>query len=132
MGPPLRLLLDTHVLLWWFSTSPSMSQTARLALEDATNDVYVSAASAFEIATKFAIGKLPEGERLAFDFESMAQSQGFLPLPITSRAAAQGGRLPLYHKDPFDRILIAQALNQDLTLVSNEKLFDAYGVSRLW
>jgi PIN domain nuclease of toxin-antitoxin system len=120
----LRLLLDTHTLLWWFSTSPSMSQIARAAIEDEANDVYVSAVSAFEIATKFTIGKLPEGGRLSTNFEEMTQGQNFLLLPISPRDGARGGRLPLHHRYPFDRILIAQAIGLDLTLVSNEKLFD--------
>jgi PIN domain nuclease of toxin-antitoxin system len=109
-----------------------MLQIARAAIEDEANDFYVSAVSAFEIATKFTIGKLPEGGRLSTNFEEMGQGQNFLLLSITPRDGARGGRLPFHHKDPFDRILIAQALNRDLTLISNEKQFDAYGVKRLW
>jgi PIN domain nuclease of toxin-antitoxin system len=125
-------LLDTHTLIWWFSTSPAMSDKARSAIEDDGATVFASAVCAFEIATKFTLGKLPEAARLSFHFEEMALGQGFRLLPVSAADASLAGRLPLHHKDPFDRLLIAQALANSLMLLSNESLFDSYGVSRLW
>jgi PIN domain nuclease of toxin-antitoxin system len=85
-----------------------------------------------EIATKFRLGKLPSAARLAQDFEAVTDGQGFEPLSISTRHAHLAGSLAIAHKDPFDRLLIAQALLDDLTLVSNEAVFDGYGVVRLW
>lgn len=109
-----------------------MSHFARRAIDVADNSVLVSAVSAFEIATKHGIGKLPEGAQLASSFDALVEGQGFERLPITTADGARAGSLPLHHRDPFDRILIAQALGGDFTIVSNEKLFDEYGVNRLW
>lgn len=132
MGSGLKLLLDTHALLWWFSTSPSMSSEARVLIEGGEVGVWVSAVSAFEIATKYALGKLPEGAAFAHDFQNLVESQEFTILPIDVADACRAGSLPFHHKDTFDRLLIAQALERSMTLISNETLFDRYGVARLW
>ena len=132
MGASLKLLLDTHAVLWWFSTSPQMSEAAISAIDDEENEIFVSAVSSFEIATKFTLGKLPEGGRLSTNFDEMTLGQGFEPLQITTRDGARAGRLPFFHKDPFDRLLAAQAMGHNITLVSKDKIFDDYGVSRLW
>jgi PIN domain nuclease of toxin-antitoxin system len=127
-----RLLLDTHAFIWWIAGNPSLSATAQAAIDDPTNDVFVSAASAWEIATKHRIGKLPDAAALAADVEAAIADQGFAALPITIRHAQLAGSLPGPHRDPFDRMLIAQAILESATLLSNETVFDAHGVNRLW
>jgi PIN domain nuclease of toxin-antitoxin system len=128
----LRLLLDTHALLWWLLNDEALSRVARQAIADEENDVFVSAVSAWEITTKRRIGKLPSAALVAADVAFAVASEGFAELPVTIRDGQIAGGLPAIHKDPFDRMLIAQAVNQDLVLVSNEALFNAYGVARLW
>ena len=128
----MRLLLDTHALIWWLAGDRSLSAAAREAVADLDNDVFVSAASAWEITTKYRIGKLPEAHALAADVASAIASQGFVGLPITVLHGQAAGSLPGPHRDPFDRMLIAQATLGDLVLVSNEVIFDRYGVRRLW
>ncbi len=128
----MRLLLDTHAVLWWFLDHPALSAAARSAIEAEDAEVLVSAVSAMEVTTKFRLGKLPQAAALADRFEEMVEGYGFGPLPIALRHASLAGSLSLPHKDPFDRLLIAQALVEDLLLVSNERLFDASGVQRLW
>ena len=128
----MRLLLDTHAIIWWTGGSPQLSPLAKAAIQDADNEVFVSAASAMEIATKFRLGKLPEAERLALDFAGEAAADGFQTLSINVQHGQRAGELPIAHKDPFDRFLIAQAIMEDLVLVSNEQIFDNFGVTRLW
>ena len=128
----MRLLLDTHALLWWVTDDRQLSQDTRRAIEDNANDVLVSAAVAWEIATKHRIGKLPEAGRLVGDFVEAIALEGFQGLPITVDDGARAGALPGPLRDPFDRMLIAQALSRGLALISNETLFDRYGVHRLW
>jgi PIN domain nuclease of toxin-antitoxin system len=128
----MRLLLDTHALIWWVSDNPALSRTASNAIGDPVNEIVISAASAWEIATKHRIGKLPDAGPLAIDFVQAIAAEGFAELPITVRDGETAGRLPGPHRDPFDLMLIAQALNGSLTLISNERLFDRYGVARLW
>ena len=126
------LLIDTHALIWWAVEDPQLSQAASNAIRDESNEVYVSAATAWEIATKHRVGKLPKANELVFDIEEYMASQNFLELPVTISDALRAGSLPSHHRDPFDRMLIAQAISEDLALVSNETLFDRYGVRRLW
>ena len=128
----MRLLLDTHALIWWLAGDPALSSTAREAIGDGYNAVAVSAVSAMEVATKVRIGKLPGAVLLAQDFEAIVAGQGFVELPITMRHARLAGDMQIPHKDPFDRLLIAQAQTDDLVLVSNEALFDGFAVRRLW
>ena len=128
----MRLLLDTHAFLWWLEGNPRLSITAQSAIGDLTNTILVSAASAWEITTKHRIGKLPGAAVVAQDVPGCLATQGFEALPITLGDAAWAGNLVGEHRDPFDRILIAQALTHNLTLASIEKIFDAYGVRRLW
>jgi PIN domain nuclease of toxin-antitoxin system len=127
-----RLLLDTHVLIWWLAGDPMLSANAKAAIADPGNEALVSAASAWEIATKYRIGKLPQAAALAVDMPGVLAGQGFVELPITVRHGQAAGSLPGPHRDPFDRMLIAQAVLVDLVLVSNEAVFDRYGVRRLW
>ena len=128
----MRLLLDTHAFIWWLAGSERLPQSARHAISDEANEKLISAAAAWEIATKYRLGKLPSAEAVAIDVAGAIASQGFDELPITVADAARAGALPGPHRDPFDRMLIAQALLGNLILVSNESLFDRYGVRRLW
>ena len=134
MGGPLavRALLDTHAFLWWIADSGRLSVMARRVIADETNDIAVSAASAWEISTKFRLGKLPGGEAVATDVVASIAGQGFTELAISVADAAHAGRLPGPHRDPFDRMLAAQALSRDLAFVSVDTVFDRYGVNRLW
>jgi PIN domain nuclease of toxin-antitoxin system len=127
-----RLLLDTHTLLWWLAGDEALSNTARGAIGDPDNEIFVSAAAAWEIATKYRLGRLPGAAIVAADIASAVASQGFVELPINIRDGQTAGGLPAIHKDPFDRMLIAQAIAADMVIVSNEDLFNAYGVPRLW
>ena len=128
----MRILLDTHVLLWWLSGNEALSSPARAAIADAANQTFVSAASAWEIAIKSKQGRLPTAASFVGNIATTIFRHGFLPMPITVSDGDEAGGLPLHHKDPFDRMLIAQALAHSLTLISNERLFDRYGVARLW
>ena len=128
----MRLLLDTHAFLWWVINDKRLSQAAMWAIADEDNDVLISAVSAWEIATKHRIGKLPESETLVENMALKIALEGFEELPITVDDAVRAGQLPGHHSDPFDRMLIAQALARNIPLVSNEPLFDRYGVRRLW
>jgi PIN domain nuclease of toxin-antitoxin system len=127
-----RLLLDTHALIWWLAGDEKLSLRARDAIADEPNTVAVSAASAMEVATKHRIGKLPDAALLAQDFEAIVADQGFSELSISVRHARLAGEMGIAHKDPFDRLLIAQALAEDMVLVSNEARFDDSAVKRLW
>ena len=128
----MKLLLDTHALIWWLAGDGALSARAREAIEDEANSVAVSAASAMEVATKFRIGKLPGAALLAQDFETIVAAQGFIELPITVRHARIAGEMNIAHKDPFDRLLIVQSQADGMVLVSNEALFDSFAVKRLW
>ena len=128
----MRLLLDTHAFLWWLAGSRQLSADARAAIEDDANDVLVSAATAWEIATKHCLGKLPQVGLVARDVSGAVANEGFEELAITVNDAQRAGQLPGPHRDPFDRMLIAQAVVHGLALVSIEAVFDSYGVNRLW
>jgi PIN domain nuclease of toxin-antitoxin system len=127
-----RFLLDTHTLLWCFNLSRLLTPRARLIIEDGKNEILVSAASAWEIATKVRLGKLPTGEELASDLDRYLAQLGFEELPISIDHAVRAGRLPGEHRDPFDRMLIAQAQAEDLKIISNDRIFDTYSVQRIW
>ncbi len=111
----MRALLDTHTLLWWLSDDPALSRPARKIIADIKNTLVVSAASAWEIATKVRLGKLPTAASLAADFAGYVEREGFQMLP-----------------DPFDRMLIAQSQADNLPILSNETVFDSYGIRRMW
>lgn len=128
----MRLLLDTHALLWWSSGDDQFSDNARAAIVDEDNEKLISAATAWEISTKYRLGKLPEAEELVLDMPGYMANQNFIELPITLEHALRAGSLPGPHTDPFDRMLIAQAIIDDLVLVSNETVFDRYAVQRMW
>ncbi len=128
----MRVLFDTHALIWWLTDSRRLPEAVRRAILDPANEKLVSAASAWEVATKYRLGKLPEAETLTFDFVGTIARQGFEELPITVSDATRSGSLPGPLRDPFDRMLIAQAQTLNLVLISNESLFDQYGVRRMW
>jgi PIN domain nuclease of toxin-antitoxin system len=128
----MRLLLDTHALLWWLAGDERLSEAAHALIGDEDNAIHVSAASAWEVATKVRIGKLPGAEGVAQRFGDHLARQGFIGIDITVEHGQRAGRLPGPHRDPFDRMLIAQAHAENLVLVSNEAVFDRYGVVRLW
>ena len=128
----MRLLLDTHAFLWWLAGSDRLSEAARHAIADEANDVLISAASAWEITTKHRLGKLPGAEAVVLDVSGSIAGQDFEELEITVDDGSRAGGLPGPHRDPFDRMLVAQALAHDLVLVSNETLFERYAIRRLW
>ena len=128
----MRALLDTHTLLWSFNADSSLSAPARRLIEDGRNEILVSAASAWEIATKVRLGKLPGGGDLISDFEYYLKQLGFDSLSISLSHAVRAGSLRGEHRDPFDRMLIAQAQNENLAIVSNDRIFDTYHVQRIW
>lgn len=128
----MRLLLDTYTLLWCFNDSRSLSPRARKLIEDGSNEILVSAVSGWEIATKVRLGKLPTGEELVDQLDRYLAQLGCETLPISLDHAVRAGRLPGEHRDPFDRMLIAQAQMENLSLISNDRIFDEYHVPRVW
>lgn len=128
----MRVLLDTHALIWWLSDDPMLSRAARDAIATSDNDVLVSAASAMEVVTKHRLGKLPDAAILAQDFAAIIGIESFTSLPISIAHAVLAGGLQIAHKDPFDRFLIAQSLIEGVPLISNEQIFDGFGITRLW
>jgi len=127
-----KLLLDTHALLWWILDTKELSRKARAAITSLNNEIYVSAATAWEIATKSRIGKLPSAEPFVHSMAESVDKLGFRELAISIDHAQRAGLLPGHHRDPFDRVLIAQAQAENLTLISNELIFDDYHIRRLW
>jgi PIN domain nuclease of toxin-antitoxin system len=121
-----RLLLDTHALLWWLA-GDGLGIQARDAIADPANLVFVSAASAWEISIKKDLGKLTAPD----DLEQQVHSGGFLPLPVSIAHGVAAGQLARHHDDPFDRMLIAQAQAESLTIVTRDKRFHEYGVALL-
>ena len=123
----LRLLLDTHAFLWWLADAPQLGDSARKAIGDERNDVFVSAATGWEIAIKRAVGKLQAPENL----NAMVEESGFSHLSITFFHGEQAGALPMHHRDPFDRMLIAQAQAEGLVIVTKDPDIPRYGVRTL-
>lgn len=128
----MRLLLDTHALLWWLDGDRRLPVKVRRLIADEGNAVFVSAASAWEISTKCRLGRLPGAAAVAADIPGCIADQGFSELEVSVRHAQRAGGLPIEHQDPFDRMLIAQSQMEDLPLVSIETVFDAGSVTRIW
>jgi PIN domain nuclease of toxin-antitoxin system len=128
----MNLLLDTHALIWFAENSPTLSKPAREALEDAENDLHYSVASIWEIAIKASLGKLKIRVPLDPDFRKQLEESGFAALSIEYAHAASVLALPWHHRDPFDRLLVAQALREQMLLVSHDRQLDAYQVKRVW
>jgi len=127
-----KVLLDTHALLWAILSPRALSRRAATLIEDQANDILVSAASAWEIATKVRIGKLQGAEVLERDFLDVMDDAGYSMLPIDAACALRAGRFAGNHRDPFDRVLAAQALAEDIPILSKDSIFDTFGVRRLW
>ncbi|HLO05097.1 MAG TPA: type II toxin-antitoxin system VapC family toxin [Terriglobales bacterium] len=128
----MRLLLDTHALLWWLSGDTSLPHSAKKLIGSRNSQVLVSAASAWEIATKVRLGRLDVPADLAKDFGGYMARERFESLSISTEHGIRAGSLPGAHKDPFDRMLVAQAQIEGLAIVSNDALLDGYGVVRVW
>jgi PIN domain nuclease of toxin-antitoxin system len=128
----MTLLLDTHTLLWFFWDDPQLSAPAKTAIEDPGNRKLVSVASCWEIAIKVAVRKLDLGEPSRTFLSREIARNNFDLLPITLHHATGVETLPFHHRDPFDRLLIAQALAEGVPVVSSDAAFDLYGVTRIW
>ena len=128
----MRVLLGTHPFLWWLAGDEALSERARQIIGDPANEVYVSAASVWEIATQYRLGRLPGVALLLADPAAIIAEQGFTELAITVRHGQVAGGLAPLAASPFDRMLAAQAIVGDLPVVSADPAFDACGVSRLW
>lgn len=124
------VLIDTHALLWWIAGDQQLSTKAHKAI--AGGDCYFSLASCWETAIKVSLDRLGLDRPLAQFFKEELAANGFRLLPIEFRHVMRVARLPFHHRDPFDRLLIAQAMEEDLALVSADSHFDAYDVTRIW
>jgi PIN domain nuclease of toxin-antitoxin system len=132
MGKMKDLLLDTHALLWWLFDDQRLSDVARENIAAPEHKVWVSAASAWEIATKTRLGKLPEAGDVAEKLPVYLRRARFLELPVTVAHALKAGGLPGPHRDPFDRMLIAQSFVSGFPVVTIDPVFRDYGVGTLW
>jgi PIN domain nuclease of toxin-antitoxin system len=126
------LLLDTHALLWWLYDDPLLSAGARGAIASPSHTVHVSAASAWEVATLVRLGRLPVARVLVARWSAELARAGFRALDVTAADALQAGSWPAAHRDPFDRMLAAQAASRQLRLVSRDAALDGFGIERLW
>ncbi|WP_375428509.1 type II toxin-antitoxin system VapC family toxin [uncultured Sphingomonas sp.] len=126
------MLLDTHALIWWWMGDPILRQDTRRAMADGANEVFVSAATGWEIATKVRKGQLPELRERVPTFHDDIAHERFRHLAITTRHGVHGGSLPGAHKDPFDRLIAAQALLEGLTVVTRDREIAAFGCEVLW
>jgi len=125
-------LLDTNTILWWFFGAEVLSMPSFDAIADRSIDVYVSAVSAIEVATKFRIGKLPLAAPIAGKFAEIMAEEGFKTLELTLEHGDLAGSFPSTHADPWDRLLAAQALIEDLTLVTNDPKMETFGIKPYW
>jgi PIN domain nuclease of toxin-antitoxin system len=127
-----RALLDTHSFLWYVTADPKLSATAERLISTGSNEVFLSVASVWEIAIKVSIGRLPIPEPLETFIPEQLGHNRIRLLPIEPKHAFEVARLPLHHRDPFDRLLISQARVEGLPIVSADSAFDSYPVERLW
>jgi PIN domain nuclease of toxin-antitoxin system len=127
-----KVLLDTCTLIWATLSPSSLSREARETIADEGNVILVSAASAWEISTKVRLGKLPGAEKLERDYLDVMEDAGYTLLDIDTESALRAGRLVAEHRDPFDRMLAAQALGQDIPVLSPDPQLDQFGVRRIW
>jgi PIN domain nuclease of toxin-antitoxin system len=127
-----RALLDTHAFIWWANNDPALSNAARVVLANRTNEIFLSAATIWEMAIKAALGKLVLAQPVSSFVSSQIAQYQFLPLTITLDHAYQVETLPPYHNDPFDRLLIVQATLENLVILTRDPEFAQYGVSTLW
>jgi PIN domain nuclease of toxin-antitoxin system len=127
-----RLLLDTHALIWWLTDDDHLSADARSAIAAAENQVFASACSGYEIAYKQQRGRLPSPSPLPVPIADLIRRALFTPLPITPEHAEAAGKLPGPHRDPWDRIMIAQAVAERCHMVTVDKVFSDYGIAVIW
>ena len=116
-------LIDTHILLWWLFNDPKLNSECREIIRNPNNTIFVSSASAWEIATKYRLNKLPEAKPLVENYCQILTQARFIELVITANQALRAGNLPIKHRDPFDRMLIAQAEQENLTLITYDLAF---------
>lgn len=128
----MKVLLDTHALLWATISPSDLSPEVARIIADESNVVLVSAASAWEIATKVRIGRLPGAEELEKEFLDVMKDAGYTLIAIDAAVALRAGRFPSEHRDPFDRVLAAQALADDIPILSSDVKLDSFGVQRIW
>ena len=128
----MNVLLDTHALIWAALEPSQLSRTATKILRTEGRVLLVSSATAWEIATKVRLGKMPGAEELEKDLLSVTQRAGYTWVPISAEVALRSGRLPGKHGDPFDRMIAAQALALDVPVISNDGSLDGFGVRRIW
>lgn len=128
----MRLLLDTHALLWFQADDPKLSAAAKTAIEDPANERWLSPISLMEIAIKNRLGKLPLPAPFGTMYPASLFTRDIHLLPLEARHIEPLTTLPMHHKDPFDRLLAATAIVESLALVSADPVFDAYGLTRLW
>jgi PIN domain nuclease of toxin-antitoxin system len=128
----LRFLLDTHTLLWWMFDDPRLSRHSREILADPSNEILVSSATAWEIATKYRLGQLRGVEPLVADMAVWVRRAGFSELPVRIPHAQKAGGWPQAHRDPFDRMLAAQSALEDLPLVSRDPALKNFGIRLVW
>ncbi len=127
----MKILLDTHALIWWFSNESKLSRRASSIIANQKNTVLVSAAIAWELAIKVNLGKV-DALSLTTELPRYTVEEGFEELPITMEQAVRAGLLPLHHRDPFDRLLVAQAQGLNVPILSADTVLDQYDVKRLW
>jgi PIN domain nuclease of toxin-antitoxin system len=118
-----RYLIDTHVLLWWIFDDPKLDQNIREIIQNPSNKIIVSSASAWEIATKYRIGKLPEAKELLENYDQIIQKARFSQLSITTAHALRAGSLPIQHRDPFDRMIMAQSELEQIPVITYDPAF---------
>ena len=128
----MKYLIDTHVLLWAAKGDRNLSRRATAILEDKNQTMHVSAVSGYEVAQKYRLGKLPEAALILRDFERWVRELGFVLLPLTAGQAVRAGLFDGKHRDPFDRLLAAQAEGEGMVLLSNDEKLDGFGVRRVW
>jgi PIN domain nuclease of toxin-antitoxin system len=128
----MNILLDTHALIWLAEDDPALSPQAKRVIEDPHNQTFYSIASIWELAIKLQLGKLQMSRPLAPDFRDDLERISLEPVAIEYDHVVEAGRLPLHHRDPFDRLLVAQALCENMNLASHDSALDAYGIARVW
>jgi len=128
----MKVLLDTHTLLWWWTDAPQLSSTARELIRDEANQILVSAASAWEISTKYRLGKLAIGREAVERFDELVRLDGFGHLPVSYLHALKAGAMASEHRDPFDRMLAAQSLLEGVPLVTLDTVFSEFKVAVVW
>jgi PIN domain nuclease of toxin-antitoxin system len=127
-----RILLDTHALLWWWFDDPQLSRRARERIADASTEVLVSSASAWEVATKHRLGRLREAEEVVSRFAELVRAARMRPLAVSLEHGIAAGGLPGSHRDPFDRMLAAQALLEDVPIVTTDDAIGTLGARVIW